>query len=456
MTKSAYIKTYGCQMNVYDSARMGEALALGGYAAAHAPEEADLIILNTCHIREKAAEKVYSEIGRLKKLKEKNKNMIFAVAGCVAQAEGEEMLHRAPVIDIVFGPQNFQTLPAMLDELQTRRRHHIKGGIVQTSFPAAEKFNALKSMPRKPLSRQATAFITVQEGCDKFCSFCVVPYTRGAEISRPAYDIESEARALIEKGVCEITLLGQNVNAWYDAGASLGLAGLLKRLAKIDGLARLRFTTSHPRDMTDELITAYGEVPKLMPYLHLPVQSGSDRILQAMNRQYTCADYVRLIKQIRHVRPDIALSSDFIVGFPGESEEDFTATLALLQEVEYAQAYSFKYSPRPGTPAAEKEQIDDTIKTERLYRLQDLLTKQQTAFNQAQKGKTLPVLFEKQSKKQGQMTGRSPYLQPVHVMVGASMQVAQDLCGQILPVRIEKCHANSLSGVLAGQAVGAR
>jgi len=344
----------------------------------------------------------------------------------------------------------------MLDELQTRRRHHIKGGIVQTSFPAAEKFNALKSMPRKPLSRQATAFITVQEGCDKFCSFCVVPYTRGAEISRPAYDIECEARALIEKGVCEITLLGQNVNAWYDAGASLGLAGLLKRLAKIDGLARLRFTTSHPRDMTDELITAYGEVPKLMPYLHLPVQSGSDRILQAMNRQYTCADYVRLIKQIRHVRPDIALSSDFIVGFPGESEEDFTATLALLQEVKYAQAYSFKYSPRPGTPAAEKEQIDDTIKTERLYRLQDLLTKQQTAFNQAQKGKTLPVLFEKQGKKQGQMTGRSPYLQPVHVMVGASMQVAQDLCGQILPVRIEKCHANSLSGVLAGQTVGAR
>ncbi|MDD9841635.1 MAG: tRNA (N6-isopentenyl adenosine(37)-C2)-methylthiotransferase MiaB [Alphaproteobacteria bacterium] len=450
MTKSAYIKTYGCQMNVYDSARMGEALALGGYAAAQAPEEADLIILNTCHIREKAAEKVYSEIGRLKKLKEKNKNIILAVAGCVAQAEGEEMLNRAPILDLVFGPQNFQTLPNMLDELQTRRRQHIKGGIVQTAFPAAEKFNALKSMPRKPLSRQPTAFITIQEGCDKFCSFCVVPYTRGAEISRPADDIEREARALIAKGVCEITLLGQNVNAWYDARAAFGLAGLLKRLAKIDGLARLRFTTSHPRDMNDELIAAYGELPKLMPYLHLPVQSGSDRILQAMNRQYTSADYLRLIEQIRLVRPDIALSSDFIVGFPGESEEDFAATLDLLREVEYAQAYSFKYSPRPGTPAAEKEQIDDAIKTERLYRLQALLTKQQTAFNQAQKGKTLPVLFEKLGKKQGQMTGRSPYLQPVHVMIAESIRNSRDLCGQILPVHIEKCHANSLSGALVG------
>lgn len=432
-------------MNVYDSQRMEEALAAAGYRSVTSAEEADMVILNTCHIREKAAEKVYSELGRLKPLKQKHKDMVIGVAGCVAQAEGAEIIARAPVVDMVFGPQTFQQLPAMLGEIDAGRARGDKPKLVRTEFPAAEKFDALQALARKPVTRSPSAFVTVQEGCDKFCTFCVVPYTRGEEVSRAADDIVAEAQALVAEGVCEITLLGQNVNAWAQGG--LRLDGLLARLAEIDGLARLRFTTSHPRDMDEALIAAHGDNLKLMPYLHLPVQAGSDKILKAMNRKHTAADYMALVKKFRAARPDLALSSDFIVGFPGETDEDFEATMALVEEVSYAQAFSFKYSPRPGTPAADDDrQVDEAVKAARLARLQALLNGQQVAFNRRQIGKVLPVLFDKPSKSGTQMSGRSPYLQPVHVET--DMRKAELLRGRILSVEITAAHANSLSGQL--------
>ncbi len=449
-TKACYIKTYGCQMNVYDSERMAEALTAAGYRAVDTPEQADMVILNTCHIREKAAEKVYSELGRLKPLKTQNSDMIIGVAGCVAQAEGAEIIARAPVVDMVFGPQTFQQLPDMLTEIADSRAAGQKPRLVRTEFPAAEKFAALHQAPRKPISRAPTAFVTVQEGCDKFCSFCVVPYTRGEEVSRAMPEIIAEAEALANEGVCEITLLGQNVNAWQDRASGARLDVLLDALGQVPGLERLRFTTSHPRDMDAALIAAHGENSKLMPYLHLPVQAGSDRILKAMNRKHTAADYIALVARFRAARPDLALSSDFIVGFPGESDDDFDATMALVETVTYAQAFSFKYSPRPGTPAADATaQVDEAVKAQRLARLQALLNSQQRAFNESQIGKTLPVLFEKPSKQEGQIMGRSPYLQPVHVpMTQAAMAAAR---GRILPVEITAAHDNSLGGRLAEQ-----
>ena len=444
--KTCFIKTYGCQMNVYDSQRMEEALAEAGYRPVAAADEADMVILNTCHIREKAAEKVYSELGRLKPLKQQNKHMVIGVAGCVAQAEGAEIIARAPLVDMVFGPQTFQQLPAMLGEIADARAQGNKPKLVRTEFPASEKFAALQAAPRKPVTRSPSAFVTVQEGCDKFCTFCVVPYTRGGEVSRARADIIAEARALVAQGVCEITLLGQNVNAWAHDG--MRLDGLLAQLGELEGLERLRFTTSHPCDMDAALIAAHGNNEKLMPYLHLPVQSGSDAILKAMNRKHAAADYLALVGKFRAARPDLALSSDFIVGFPGETDEDFAATMALVEEVRYAQAFSFKYSPRPGTPAADEEnQVDEAVKAARLQALQALLNAQQMAFHQAQIGKTLPVLFDKPSKSGEQISGRSPYLQPVHVPLGDVDAAA--LRGRILPVEISAAHANSLSGVLA-------
>jgi tRNA-2-methylthio-N6-dimethylallyladenosine synthase len=378
--RKVFIKTYGCQMNVYDSQRMGEVLGDRGYAVTDTVDDADLVILNTCHIREKAAEKVYSELGRLRQLKQNTgSDMKIAVAGCVAQAEGEEIVRRAPVVDLVFGPQTYHRLPALLDQ-------HAKTGdaVVETEFPADEKFDALDAPATgKALKRGVAAFLTVQEGCDKFCTFCVVPYTRGAEFSRPASRIIAEARQLVDSGVREITLLGQNVNAWHGDGlngSSWTLGHLLDELSGIKGLERLRYTTSHPRDMDDALIAAHGTNPKVMPYLHLPVQSGSDRILKAMNRKHTAESYVELVARIRKARPDIAMSSDFIVGFPGETAEDFEATMNVVREVTYAQAFSFKYSPRPGTPAAgHEEQVPEDVKSERLARLQTLLNEQQAA-----------------------------------------------------------------------------
>ena len=435
-------------MNVYDSERMAEALSVAGYQPVDVPEAADMVILNTCHIREKAAEKVYSELGRLKPLKQANADMIIGVAGCVAQAEGEEMIHRAPLVDMVFGPQTYQQLPDMISDLDAGRRDGDRVRLVRTEFPAEEKFAALNAAPRRPITRAPTAFVTVQEGCDKFCTFCVVPYTRGAEVSRATADIVDEATALATQGVCEITLLGQNVNAWQDRETGLRLDGLLEALAQIEGIERLRFTTSHPRDMDAALIAAHGHNDKLMPYLHLPVQSGSDPILKAMNRRHTRAQYLDLVAAFRNARADLALSSDFIVGFPGETDADFDATMDLVAAVSYAQAFSFKYSPRPGTPAAaEENQVDEDIKTRRLARLQARLNEQQEAFNREKLDTVLPVLFEKPSRQADQMSGRSPYLQPVHVRVAE--QHFDALVGRILPVRITGAHANSLSGELA-------
>jgi tRNA-2-methylthio-N6-dimethylallyladenosine synthase len=450
-SKSCYIKTYGCQMNVYDSERMAEALAAAGYRPVTEPEGADMVILNTCHIREKAAEKVYSELGRLRPLKDKNADMVIGVAGCVAQAEGAEMISRAPVVDMVFGPQTFQQLPSMLDEIAETRARGDKAKLVRTEFPAAEKFEALQKVARKPVTRSPSAFVTVQEGCDKFCTFCVVPYTRGEEVSRAMDDIIAEAHALVGEGVSEITLLGQNVNAWEFDGTRLD--GLLAALGEIKGIERLRFTTSHPRDMDEALIAAHGANKKLMPYLHLPVQSGSDAILKAMNRKHSAAEYIELCRRFRAARPDLALSSDFIVGFPGETDADFDATMALVEEVTYAQAFSFKYSPRPGTPAADDEaQVEEAVKAARLQKLQALLNAQQVAFNEAQIGRHLPILFDKPSKQPGQMSGRSPYLQPVHVTLPEGDFDAQTarLKGRILSVEITGAHANSLSGHLGG------
>jgi tRNA-2-methylthio-N6-dimethylallyladenosine synthase len=430
--KKLYVKTYGCQMNAYDSAKMADLLAPLGYAATDAPEGADMVILNTCHIRERAAEKVYSELGRLKKLKRGKAGMLVAVAGCVAQAEGEEIIARAPVVDMVVGPQSYHRLPEMI-----ARAARAEGRSIETDFPALEKFDTLAA----PRISGISAFLTVQEGCDKFCTFCVVPYTRGAEHSRPAEAILVEARQLVEKGAREIVLLGQNVNAYNGDGVSL--AKLCETLAKIQGLERIRYTTSHPRDMADDLIAAHGDNPKLMPYLHLPVQSGSDAVLDAMNRQHKADDYRRLIDRIRKARPDIAMTSDFIVGFPGESDADFEATLQLVRDIGYASAFSFKYSKRPGTPASTlRKQIAEDVKTARLDALQKLLLAQQYAFDDSRIGKVLPVLFEKAARDAGQLMGRTPYLQPVHVTADAT------LIGTVADVKIERRTANSLHGVL--------
>ena len=416
--RKVFVKTYGCQMNVYDSQRMTDALAADGYVGTEVIEDADLVLLNTCHIREKAAEKVYSELGRIRALKadrsRKGLETIIGVAGCVAQAEGHEIMRREAAVDLVIGPQTYHKLPAALRK--------VRGGdkVVETDYAIEDKFEHLPQPRRAQIaSRGVTAFLTVQEGCDKFCTFCVVPYTRGSEVSRPVAQILAEARRLTESGVREITLLGQNVNAWHGEGpdgATWGLGRLLFALARIPGLARLRYTTSHPRDMDDALIAAHRDLPALMPYLHLPVQSGSDRILKAMNRRHTIEDYLRLIEKIRAARGDIAMSGDFIVGFPGESDSDFEATMALVRAVGYAQAFSFKYSPRPGTPGAEMpDHIAEPVKDERLQRLQALLLEQQREFAAGLVGKTIETLIEKPGRRPGQRVGRSPWLQPVIV-----------------------------------------
>ena len=435
-TKRLFIKTYGCQMNVYDSERMADVLAPLGYSVTSTPEDAGLVVLNTCHIREKATEKVYSELGQIKLMKQARAQaggkMTIAVAGCVAQAEGEQIMLRQPAVDLVVGPQAYHQLPELI-----ARAHRARGERLAADFAADEKFDAL------PVARNpdgVTAFLTVQEGCDKFCTFCVVPYTRGGEWSRPVETILAEARDLAAKGVREVTLLGQNVNAYAGEG---GLAGLARQLAQIEGLDRIRYTTSHPADMDDALIEAHAELPQLMPYLHLPVQAGSDKILKAMNRAHTAESYLRLVEKIRAARPDIAMSGDFIVGFPGERDADFEATLSLVREVGYAASFTFKYSRRPGTPAAALPgQVEEAVKDERLARLNALIDEQQRAFNAAQVGKVLPVLFEKPGRHPGQLSGRSPYLQAVHV------EGPERLIGQIVPVRIETAHKMSLAGVL--------
>lgn len=434
--KRLFIETYGCQMNLYDSERMRDVLSPLGYAMTERPDEADLVILNTCHIREKATEKVYSEIGRLRVHKERRvaegKAMTIAIAGCVAQAEGEEIIKRAPAVDLVVGPQAYHKLPELI-----ARAARKTGERLAADFTAQEKFDALPV--RAPDG--VTAFLSIQEGCDKFCTFCVVPYTRGAEFSRPLADVLREAHALAERGVREITLLGQNVNAYHGEGGA-GFADLLRRLAAIEGVDRLRYTTSHPIEMDDDLIALHGEEPKLMPYLHLPVQSGSDRILKAMNRKHDGAFYRDIIGRLRKARPDIALSTDFIVGFPGETEKEFEATMQLVRDVNFASAFSFKYSPRPGTPAAAMmAQVDEEAKTERLQRLQALLFEQQRAFNADQEGRVLPILVTGDGRRPGQKHGRSPYLQAVHF----DDTRAQN--GEIVPVRILGSSQNSLSGV---------
>jgi len=428
--KKLFIKTYGCQMNVYDSERMGDALGVSGYEQVDSPDGADMILLNTCHIREKAAEKVYSELGRMRPFKDANPDLKIGVAGCVAQAEGEEIIRRQPMVDLVVGPQAYHRLPEMLKATTNG------GTVVDTEFPEEDKFTKL---PRGPKAKRApSAFLTVQEGCDKFCAFCVVPYTRGAEVSRPPARLLDEARDLLERGVVEINLLGQNVNAYEADGWSL--AKLIKEMAKLDGLKRIRFTTSHPNDMGDDLIAAFGEEEKLMPYLHLPVQSGSDKVLKAMNRKHTAESYLKVLDRIREVRPDIALSGDFIVGFPGEEEADFQATLDLCKEVRYAAAYSFKYSPRPGTPAADRAHVDETVKGERLQRLQALITEHQFAFQQSMVGQTIPVLLERAGRDAGQMVGKSPYLHAVHLDAGLEM------AGKIVNANILHSERNSLAG----------
>ena len=437
LSKKVFVKSYGCQMNVYDSARMAEILAPLGYRPVDSPDAADLIILNTCHIREKAAEKVYSDLGRLKPIKA-GRGVRIAVAGCVAQAEGEEVLRRAPYVDMVFGPQTYHRLPEMVARLDRGA-----GAILDTEFPPAPKFD---SLPMGDETSPVSAFLTIQEGCDKFCTFCVVPYTRGAEYSRDVAAIEAEARSLVSRGAVELTLLGQNVNAYHgrdESGGVVGLGGLLRRLARIAGLARLRYMTSHPRDVDDSLIAAHTDEPKVMPFLHLPVQSGSDTVLTAMNRGHTAKEYRRLVDRLRRARPDLALSSDFIVGFPGESDADFAATLDLIRDVRFASAYSFKYSPRPGTPAASLEtQVPEAVKDERLQILQDLLREQQEAFNRQGLGRVLPVLFEKPGRHAGQIVGRTPYLHAVHV------DAPEAWIGTVGDVRIVGLTSNSLAGEL--------
>lgn len=452
MKKKLYIKTYGCQMNVYDSGRMADVLAPLGYEPTDAPDGADMVILNPCHIREKAAEKVYSDLGRLRPLQAARAatggRMIVAVGGCVAQAEGAEIMMRAPHVDMVFGPQTYHQLPEMV-----ARAVRGTGGVVNTDFPVESKFDSLPEEGASPAG--PSAFLSVQEGCDKFCTYCVVPYTRGAEFSRPAARVLAEAARLVADGVAEITLLGQNVNAYHGDGpdgTTWGLGRLVRNLAEIDGLARIRYTTSHPNDMDAELIAAHAEVPQLMPFVHLPVQSGNDRILQAMNRKHTADDYRRVVERMRAARPDLALSSDFIVGFPGETDQEFADTLRLVTEIGYAQAYSFKYSARPGTPAAAMDgrQVPESVKAERLEALQQLLTAQQTAFNTACVGRVQPVLFDRRGKKPGQLLGRGPWMQAVHA------EAPERLLGRIVEVRIADAHANSLSGtVVVGEHVHA-
>jgi len=444
LSKKLFIRTHGCQMNVYDSARMADVLAPLGYAPAQAPEDADLVIINTCHIREKASEKVYSELGRLREVKHARPGTLIAVAGCTAQAEGAEIVRRMPFVDVVVGPQAYHRLPELV-----ARATRAGGAALDTDFPVESKFDHL---PQVATPAGPSAFLTIQEGCDKFCTFCVVPYTRGAEFSRPAADIEREARALVAGGAREITLLGQNVNAWHGAGedgAAIGLGALARRLARIEGLARLRYTTSHPRDVDDALVAAHGEEPKLMPYLHLPVQSGADRVLEAMNRGHRAEDYLRIVERLRRARPDLALSSDFIVGFPGETEAEFEATLDLVRAVRFAGAFSFKFSARPGTPAAALDgQLPEAVKDDRLQRLQALLRAQAEAFNQGVLGMVVPVLVEKPGRHQGQVVGRSPWLQSVHLHApGAAI-------GETIDVRLLRLGPNSIAGEAAAQASG--
>ena len=439
--RKVFVKTYGCQMNVYDSDRMTDALAKDGYVSTDVMEDADLVLLNTCHIREKAAEKVYSALGRLRDLKKKKaaegRDMMIGVAGCVAQAEGDEILRRAPAVDLVIGPQTYHRLPEALKRVQRGER------VLETDYAIEDKFEHLPAPDKaKTKARGVTAFLTVQEGCDKFCTFCVVPYTRGSEVSRPVAQIVAEAQKLVDAGVREITLLGQNVNAWHGLGADgekWGLGQLLHRLTQIEGLARLRYTTSHPRDMEDSLIEAHRDLKQLMPYLHLPIQSGSNRILKAMNRRHTTAEYIALIARIKAARPDLALSGDFIVGFPGETDEDFEDTLRLVETVGYAQAFSFKYSTRPGTPGADLgDQVPEDVKAKRLERVQALLLIQQNEFAQQCIGKTIDLLLEKPGRMPGQLIGRSPWLQSVNVDANASQ------IGDIVSVRITGAGPNSL------------
>ncbi|KQU64345.1 (dimethylallyl)adenosine tRNA methylthiotransferase [Aminobacter sp. DSM 101952] len=439
--RKVFIKTYGCQMNVYDSQRMNDALAADGYSATETIEDADLVLLNTCHIREKAAEKVYSELGRLRQLKaeraEAGREMIVGVTGCVAQAEGREILRRASAVDLVVGPQTYHRLPEVVRKARGGQK------VVETEYSLEDKFEHLPQPRKAEVARRGvTAFLTVQEGCDKFCTFCVVPYTRGSEVSRSVAQIVTEAERLAEAGVREVTLLGQNVNAWHGEGADgteWGLGRLLYRLAEVPGIARLRYTTSHPRDMDDELIAAHRDLAALMPYLHLPVQSGSDRILKAMNRRHTAADYLRLVERIRTARPDIAMSGDFIVGFPGETDADFEATMEIVRATNYASAYTFKYSPRPGTPGADMGgHVEEKVKDERLQRLQRLITQQQHAFADGLVGQTISTLIEKPGRQAGQIVGRSPWLQPVIVDEKAGE------IGDIVDVRITKTGTNSL------------
>jgi tRNA-2-methylthio-N6-dimethylallyladenosine synthase len=437
-----FIKSFGCQMNSYDAARMADVLAPEGYSETGAIEEADLVVLNTCHIRERAAEKIYSELGKIREMKEAaGRPVTLAVAGCVAQAEGAEIIRRQRAVDLVVGPQSYHRLPDLV------RRARARSGVVDTEFPVESKFDHLAApSAAKTRSRGVSAFVTVQEGCDKFCSFCVVPYTRGAETSRPPEAIAAEVRALLDAGVREVTLLGQNVNAYHGvdaAGRNWTLAGLARHLGELPGLVRIRYTTSHPRDMDAELIAAHRDLPALMPFLHLPVQSGSDRILQAMNRKHDAASYEALIAEIRAARPDIALSSDFIVGFPGETDADFEDTLALVRRVGFASTFTFKYSPRPGTPGADlPDQVPEAVMIERLHRLQALLEEQRQAFNRATVGRRLDVLIEKPGRHPGQLGGRTPYLQAVHVDGPAA------LIGTVQPVEILSVGPNSLAGRL--------
>lgn len=447
LTKKLFIKTYGCQMNVYDSARMADVLTGLGYVQVGAAAEADMVILNTCHIREKASEKVFSELGRLRTLKNRKRreggSMIVAVAGCVAQAEGDEIIRRAPHVDVVLGPQTYHRLPEMIARA-TRAGAEDGRGVIDTEFPAEPKFDHLPA----PGLDGPSAYLSVQEGCDKFCTFCVVPYTRGAEYSRPAADVIAEARHLVAKGAREIVLLGQNVNAYHGAAPgrakNWGLGRLVRALAEIDGLARIRYTTSHPGDMDDDLIAAHGEVPALMPFLHLPVQSGSARVLTAMNRRYGPQDYRRIADALRAVRGDVALASDFIVGFPGETRNDFEETLRLVREIGFAQAYSFKFSPRPGTPAAAMSgEIDEAEKAARLAELQSLIDAQQLDFNRTFLGRTVPVLFDRSGRTSGQLAGRSPHMQAVHA------EASERHFGAIAEVVIERAAVNSLAGRIA-------
>ena len=425
--KKLFIKTYGCQMNVYDSERMAEAMGGEGYVTTDVIEDADMVLLNTCHIREKASEKLFSDLGRLRPLKAARPHLKIGVAGCVAQAEGEEIKRRMPLVDIVVGPQSYHRLPEMVRGV---------GKTVDTDFPTEDKFDLLV---QGRATRGPSAFLTVQEGCDKFCAFCVVPYTRGAEVSRPVDRILAEARELVAKGVRDITLLGQNVNAYHATG--YGLARLIRELAAVDGLARIRYMTSHPNDMEDDLIAAHGDEAKLMPYLHLPVQSGSDRVLKAMNRKHTADQYLRLVDRIRAARPDILLSSDFIAGFPGETDADHLATLDLIRAVGFGMAYSFKYSPRPGTPAAERAELPGEVADARLHEIQALITTQQRAAQAAMVGREVSVLYEKPGRMAGQMVGKSDHLHAVHV------DDSQGQVGQLVRVRISGTSSNSLAGI---------